>query len=172
MRWYDPLDHAYYVGDERWPSVTQVLRPLIDDQWFTAASRERGTIVHGHAATLLQGGAVSCAEYAGYVEAAAAFVGRTTFRAVDVECAAWADDWRVAGRVDAYGDADGIRVVVDFKTGGKSAWHALQVAAYARMKGASEAWLVYLKANGRHKVWKLAGPDLATATRTFVSMLS
>ena len=37
------------------PSVSDVLAPYIDKQWFTDASRERGDIVHSAVASYLLG---------------------------------------------------------------------------------------------------------------------
>jgi hypothetical protein len=45
---FDPSDHAYYLGSERVPSITDILKAekLIDLDWLTQEGRDRGSVVH------------------------------------------------------------------------------------------------------------------------------
>jgi hypothetical protein len=45
---FDKENHVYTLGSQRLPSVTEILKGagLVDDQWFTEASRWRGSAVH------------------------------------------------------------------------------------------------------------------------------
>uniref|UniRef100_A0A6H1ZP56 PD-(D/E)XK nuclease superfamily protein n=1 Tax=viral metagenome TaxID=1070528 RepID=A0A6H1ZP56_9ZZZZ len=44
-----------YVNDTGFASVTEILRPFIDDRWFSDEAAERGSAIHSAAAAFLQG---------------------------------------------------------------------------------------------------------------------
>jgi len=44
-----------YTNETGYPSVTTILRPYLDTEWFTQEAAERGTAVHGATAAYLRG---------------------------------------------------------------------------------------------------------------------
>lgn len=43
---FDPSTHIYRLGDKVVPSVTRIIEPLMDTEWYTDEGAKRGTMVH------------------------------------------------------------------------------------------------------------------------------
>ena len=162
---YDERDHAYFLGDAQLPSVTQLLKlaGLVDDTWFTPESRDRGTLVHDLTRDHDLGAlvAVDVPEHVrGYVKAyqAAALALKPTYYAIEEPD--YHPQYLFAGRPDRIGKVFGLQSVMELKSGGKAAHHAVQTALQAILVGwryglPAERWqrlCVYLTREGRYRV--------------------
>lgn len=149
---FDPVAHAYYVGDRPLPSITQVLAatapPSNGCTFYTEAHAERGTRIHAATASRDLG--------AGWgdrlletdlprVWAYDAFLQAHRPRYTTIEQPAWSRLYLYAGTPDRAGTwPDGRAFVLDLKTGGSLPDHALQTAAQVLLQpGKPEAWLRY-----------------------------
>lgn len=120
-------------------SVTQLLKAagIIDDRFFSAEARDRGSAVHE-----------LCERYANgerydnigrelasleYVNAFASWQHDSKAYALRTESIIHGEHngKRYAGRCDGLFEIRGQRVLVDFKTGAPVEWHSYQLAAYA-----------------------------------------
>lgn len=162
---YDEATHTYRDAYGVIPSITQLLAlsGWVDDRWYTVASRERGSAVHGLTAQV-DLGAVSADEVdgalRGYILAHVAAMQAIQADLEHVEIAAVHPTIRLAGRPDRVGRFWGQRGVLDEKSGAAHKSHKIQTALQAIL---AEPTLgvppehqirltVYLKANGRYAV--------------------
>lgn len=143
---FEPVAHEYRLDGQVLPSVTGVLRAsgLINFDGIPAgileAAQRRGTTVHAaihyfNEHDLDVGQFVAdFPDYAGYLQAWIAFCSQRRFEAVLCERRLASPRHRVAGTADAFGLLDGVRCLVDFKTGNPDDVAAdLQTGAYLGM---------------------------------------
>lgn len=133
-------------------SVTQVLTLAgrIDKTWFSPEAAARGQAVHSLTEAMDRGESLNVPEGLwGYVEAYQMFLAivRPTYEATELEVQADC----LAGRIDRVcSNLFGTRAILDFKTGGRSAWHGQQLAAYNALHPTGARWACYLGANGKY----------------------
>ena len=154
-------DHAYYFRGTRIVSVTQAISAagLIDSEWFTEYSRERGRAVH-LATQFDDEGDLDPASLspviAPYFEAHRRFKRETGFVPQMIESRFCRVDQGYAGTFDRFGLMGGKRkAIVDYKTGPIAPWTRLQLAAYcASLPGAAgfERYAVRLCDDGTYKM--------------------
>lgn len=130
--------HTYRLGGMVIPSVTQALggAGLIDTRWYTPEACQLGTYVH-EATELYDMGVLDVDALdpvvAGYLGAWRRFRGNTGCEILDIERRECSQLHLFAGTVDRVLTIDGVRFVIDIKTGQPEPWHRLQTAAYAMM---------------------------------------
>lgn len=136
---FDGETHQYRLGQQRLPSVTQVIAStgLIHSEWFSEAAAWRGSVVHRCCELddlgLLREESVDPGA-AEYLTGWRSFKKAVGFTATMVEAPLHHWALRYAGTPDRIGILrDGSRVVIDIKTGVAAAWHGLQLAAYAHL---------------------------------------
>jgi len=119
-------EHIYRFGGKRQPGVSEVLTGLgiVEENYFTEFSRDRGTAVHTAVEFHLTGGldwGSLDPRIRGYVEAACAFLKDAGIEAgpgTIVERPLFHPVYRYCGTPDLVCHAFGHRTVVDWKTGG------------------------------------------------------
>jgi hypothetical protein len=133
---FDEGDHAYYLGDVRVPSITQMLNANgdINAVYFTEEARIRGSAVHALVASHALG-ALGRDEYEGpyrgyYLAAVDALaILRPKIHAVEEPNIHRAH--RYGGRIDLDWELFGARGPCELKTGAKEKWHGTQTALQA-----------------------------------------
>jgi hypothetical protein len=153
------------------PSVTQVLGAvaLIEDEWFSEQSRERGRFVHKAIFYEEREGLDDASldpRLEGYVRAYRAFVRDVRPGPCLLIETPLADPvLGYAGTPDQLRPINDRLAVVDHKSGGEAAWHPLQTAAYAYLMrehatiwpaGAAvpvlDRYALYLHSNGQYRL--------------------
>ncbi|MDD2858876.1 MAG: PD-(D/E)XK nuclease family protein [Candidatus Nanopelagicales bacterium] len=136
-RTFDPATHTYRVDGVRLPSVTQIMRAtgIIDDRWFDAWSRDRGSAVH-LACELADHGTLDEASVdpriRGYVTAWERFLSETRATVAEIEFRHSSAALGYAGTIDRVLSLHGDRpAIVDLKTGAPGRAAGIQTAAYA-----------------------------------------
>ena len=155
----DPVLHEYRDGETVIPSVTQILKNagMIDDRFFTAEAREKGSAVHKLAQRYANGERrddlgreLSSLEY---VNALAAWFRERRPYAIATEqmIEGNLDGHRYAGTFDLLAEVDGKRWLIDYKTGAGLKWHPAQIAAYALAVNPDRCMMLHLRADGTYK---------------------
>ncbi len=162
---FDPVEHAYYLGDRRVPSITQLLKAAgkIDATWYTPEAAARGTAVHALCAAHALG-SLSVEEYEGplrpYLLAYDAAVGILKPSVTHVELPVIHRGHGFGGRIDLGCILFGRRGLVEIKTGAWAAWHGVQLALQAELlsqdigvpaKALARRGL-YLRPDGKYRV--------------------
>ena len=127
-----------YVNATPFPSVTQVLRPWIDTQWFTPESRDRGSAVHNELAEYLNGRpAFLCdllPEWRGYFDSGRRWIDAHVIEVLLAETRLSDPQWRFCGQPDLICKTKlHSSILLDWKTGAKARWHRLQIAGYRHL---------------------------------------
>ena len=129
---YDDERHEYSDNGKVIPSVTQILYPSPSGPWFNKESSDRGHTAHE-----------LCAAYARdpsagfpvepYVDAFAlwCFKRNPKWLAIEEMIDAKVDGFRFAGRYDGLALIDGIRTLIDWKTGVKAKTFRAQLGGSA-----------------------------------------
>ena len=103
------------------PSVSDVLAPYIDKQWFTDESRTRGDIVHSAVASYLLGlfSPPVAPEYQGYVTSMKRWIDEMVVEVVLVEKRLVDERLKYCGKPDLIAALKGrdFNTLIDFKTG-------------------------------------------------------
>jgi len=129
-------DHCYTYDGRQFVSVTQALTMtgFIDSKWFTQESRDRGTYVH-EATVMIDEGTLNWdalhPDLVPYCRAYEWLIGIAGFKVLASEMRVAHPQYLYAGTLDRIGELNGKLVLIDIKSGGVSAWAALQTAAYA-----------------------------------------
>lgn len=134
---FEENGHTYSLNGRPIPSVTAILRDvgMIEDRWFSESAAARGTYIHKLAEALFEDDLdeeLVPPEFRGYLDSLKR--GRDLLsieKVFGVEMRVHnAVEW-FAGTVDlAALDRSGDRLIVDWKSGGRSRWHRLQTWAY------------------------------------------
>ena len=122
------------------PSVTQILKPHLDTQWFTADCRARGSAVHTACYAELMGvyAVPLPADWQLYVESFKRWLDAVKPTVIMAEKRLVDNEAGYCGQLDFYGEIHGRtgRGVIDIKTAQqKHKWHRLQGAAYRGLVG-------------------------------------
>lgn len=135
---FEPLEHVYTLDGRKLPSVTHILSKLglIEEEWFTEESRNRGTAVH-EAIHYLNEDDLDWSsirpDYLGYIEAYERFCKESGFEPLGAEWLLAHKKLHYAGALDAFGLMVGEKLVIDYKTGGPAPWHCFQGAGYIEL---------------------------------------
>lgn len=180
---FAPGPHEYLDDGIIIPSVTQILKKagVIDDRWYDAESRERGSAVHELCERYAEGyridGVARPLDSLEYVNAFAAWYEDRKPYAMMTECTigGMVNGRRYAGRFDMLAIIDGKRWLIDYKTGGSAKWHAAQIAAYSmgRISGDGDTInpdrcaILYLRADGKYRFDTIGGARLLDGIRQF-----
>lgn len=184
---FDPDLHEYREDDGTpIPSVTQVLKAagVIDDRWYTAEARDKGSAVHKLCERYAQGERQDKHGRAladlPYVNAFARWVADYCVWAIATECRVYhkVNGKPYAGTFDLLAEIGRRGVLVDIKTGAPAKWHAVQLAAYAMARPADKAGKVkdrfinpdriavlYLRADGEYRYCPIPGSRFVEAIR-------
>lgn len=130
-------DHRYTVDGHPVPGVTQILSGLnlVDDQWFTEQSRQRGTAVHAAVHYWIQDDLkweTLDPRIEGYVRAAIRFLedARADPKQLRTEVRVFNSVLGYCGTTDVLGVVFGDDAVTDWKSGALGKATGLQTAAY------------------------------------------
>lgn len=151
---FDPDTHTYTIGDERLPSVTQVIDRvgLIPSSQKNSDAAHRGKMVHLAARYLFEhrlDWSSVASPIAGYVCSLDKWISATGFSARECEGRGWHRVHRYAGQWDVVGKMEYGEVLIDIKTGAPAKWHGLQTAAYVEITGrALKRGSLYLQQDG------------------------
>ena len=163
-------DHTYWLGEQRLPSVTEILDGLGFISPFSK-NEERahvGRLVHQMLA-LYEAGEL---DEDNLDPQLAVYLGRwkkMRHHAIPqhIEQPMYHADYGFAGTPDLVATTGKVILIVDFKTGGTTAWHGLQIGGYALLSGASQGILAYVGDPPR-----LINVDLAREKRTFLACVT
>jgi hypothetical protein len=158
---FDKESHVYTLGDQRLPSVTEILKGagVVDDQWWTEAGRWRGSQVHlacwyDDQNDLNESGLDD--RLRGYVDAYRKFRGETGFSPTAIEQPLYKDLLGYAGTPDRVGVlGDGRNCVPDLKSGAQSKVTRYQTAGYVGCLASPRKYVrmeVRLKDNGKYSL--------------------
>ena len=123
---------------DEYPSVTTILKPYIDTQWFKEEHQIRGTIVHAASLSYLQGlwHPPLKPEYQGYFDSWKRWADNMIVKVVMVETRLYDHDWKLKGKPDlaAILKGDTMASLTDLKTSQaeQKSWK-LQIAAYRHL---------------------------------------
>lgn len=163
---FDAGRHEYFIGDQRIPSATQLLEMggLVNgSQYFTEASRRRGTAVHALAADYDLGvldlprlESPHRGYVLGYIAACEAL--KPSWQSI--ELADVHPGYRYGVRTDRIGTVFGRRTVCEIKSAAKAKHHAVQTALQALADSVRsqvppalvQRLTVYVKNTGRFSV--------------------
>lgn len=158
--------HIYNIIDDNdnktpVPSVTTILKAagLYNENFFTEASRTRGTYVHKAILYYLQDDLVEETipdEYRGYIEAFKRFMAEADCKPHLEMCEVplFSEVWRFGGMPDIPCVFNGAESIIDVKSGAKSDTTGVQLAAYALLHPipSVKRYGLYLKANGKYRL--------------------
>jgi len=135
-----------YSNTTGFPSVTEVLQPWINNQWFTPDACARGSAVHRALAEYLQGKPAFLitmpADWCGYFDSGRRWIDAHVTEALVVEQRLVDERWRFCGQLDLVckfkdiATADWL-ALIDWKTGPPALWHRLQIAGYRHLAKAN-----------------------------------
>jgi len=189
---FDPGSHEYREDDGTpIPSVTQILKAagVIDDRWYTAESRDKGTAAHRLCERYAEGDREGkrgiFLRALPYVNAFANWVDSCYPWAIATECRIYhkLNGKAYAGTFDLLAEIQGKRTLIDIKTGAPAKWHAIQLAAYAmahltgnpfiegKPVNPDKCAVLYLRADGSYKYDPIPGARLVEAIREFKEYL-
>ncbi len=151
-------DHTYWLNGNRVPNVTTILGNvgLVDDEWFTEESCERGNYIH--AASIFVDDddldwKIVPDDYFNYLLAYKKFLKEVKPEWEASEEIVFNATYNYVGTLDRRGPVFGRKAIVDLKSGGKLPWHRLQVAAYAAcFDEPHDRYSLYLRRNGSYKL--------------------
>jgi predicted RecB family endonuclease len=171
---FDPVEHKYTDEHGELPSVTTILKAMghIKTGFYAPGAAEFGTRVH-EATELIDTLGLTPLEFPEELyqrlRAWESFLETSKAKVVEVEKKVMHSLYRYAGGVDRIATIDGIRYVLDIKSGGPAAWHQYQVAAYAMAvedmtaEPIKAAGIVYLKDTGKFRFGPIIGETLDAA---------
>lgn len=170
--------HIYMMDGQRLPSVSDLCRFISREvykdapPWRMEAAAAKGTAVHKATEALdAHGTAEIDGDYRGYLEAYAAFLRDHEVRWELTEHPDYHPDLMYAGTIDRYGEVDGRRLLVDFKTTAATyipLWTAslnlYRMMLEARGRVVDGLGIVHLKKDGKYKlIMPEIGDELPTA---------
>lgn len=158
---YNNETHEYFLGSRKLPGVTDVLKSagIIDDTWYTEVGCSRGKEVH-ELTDRFDYEMVELSDvpedYLGFLQGYARFKSDLGDRLVILESEkpTHHPTFLYAGTPDRVVSIDGFNFLIDIKTGAKSKWHKMQLAAYLAMLklryNIYGAYILTLKKNGKY----------------------
>jgi len=164
----------------RYRSVTEILKDAgeIDDRWFTAEARERGSAVHALCQRYANGERVDDLgrplESLECVNGLAAWFRDRKVYAIATEqmIEGCVNGHHYAGTFDLLAEIGGKRVLVDYKTGAGMKWHPAQIAAYALAVNPDRCLMLHLRADGTYKEAFIQGRGLLDGLGDFKEALN
>jgi len=190
---FNPAAHEYTEDDGTpIPSVTQIIKAAgkIDDRFYNADARDRGSAVHSFCERYADGVRVSkggfSLDHYEYVNSFAAWMSDYGVFTLSTECQVYhkINGKAYAGTYDILADVNGKTVLIDIKTGGRMKWHAVQLAAYAMaypvVNGIVKAYpvnpdalaVLYLQSGGKYRYEKIPGSRMVEGIREFKGYLN
>lgn len=161
MLTFDEAAHAYRWNGQLVPSVTQIIRPLIDLSGIAPAILENkrwiGTAVH-RATELIDEGMLDPAsiapEIAGYLVAYREFLAAVKPQWLFTEQRVYSKDFRFAGTYDRQGEIHGHAAMLDIKTGPSDPAIGVQLAAYEKAEPVKylRRYALHLEPDGRYQL--------------------
>lgn len=169
-------EHWYQIGENAYPSVTQVLQIIAKgygfDEWLKSVSfnaehisrkaMESGSRVHNAIEKMIKGNPITCetGEYEWrewkMIQEFIEWYNGLDVQPLHVENIVYSDELKCAGTVDLVCKIGDKTYLLDYKTGGEYSSHAKQVSAYRYMAEQNgikidECGIVYLGASVRTK---------------------
>ena len=139
-----------------YPSVTEILSPYIDKDWFTDESRDRGTAVHAAISAHLQGVWVKplAPDHQPYFDSARRWIDLAVDMVIMVETRLEDPRMGFCGKPDLVCTlkGDDRLALADFKTAQATApWWKIQLDAYKHLYGTATKKFIYRKMSVRTK---------------------
>jgi hypothetical protein len=131
---FEPASHTYKLNGRWLVSVTQVIKPLIDSQWFGKDAGWNGRCKH-KMHELEELGALDedllDKDILPALQAWRRFKEKMEWSTLAVELKLAHEKFQYAGTIDNFGILDGLPTILDIKTGSsRHSWWALQLAGY------------------------------------------
>jgi hypothetical protein len=143
---YEPKSHRYFLDGVRIPGITSVLTRagILDTRWYTEEGCRRGTAVHMALQFAAEGDLNPASVHPSlvpYLDAFERFRVETGWEPTErPELAVYSETLRYATQIDGIGTMRGELWVLNWKTGAKQPWWAVQSAGEA---------LAYVESTGR-----------------------
>ena len=149
--------HAYTLGRQRLESVSDVLldNGLVDPQYFTRLSRERGRAVHAGIHYALLGRldwATLHPELHGWVRSGLRLIETLKVRVLEMETPHFHPTWLYAGTLDVLFEHQGGEVIADYKSGAMPPTTKFSLWAYDHLQPVRQPrrhWGIKLHEDGR-----------------------
>jgi hypothetical protein len=164
---YDGATHTYSDNGVIIPSVTQILYPAPSGPWFTKESSDRGHEAHALCAAYARDPTYFPAEK--YVDAFAlwCFKWNPQWLAIEEMIDGKVDGFRFSGRFDGLAMIEGLRTLIDWKTGVRSAKFRAQLGGYSLVAKPARACLLYLRDDMTWKEQWLPSSQLVQGIQEF-----
>lgn len=169
-----------YSNKTGFPSVTQIISPFIDKEWFTDESRERGSAVHAACASYAMGLFVVGLpdEWNGYFESFQKWFNLIEPNPIVVETRYVDKKLGYCGQMDLVFESNE-RILLDIKTAQQQQkWWILQSSAYKhlfevnRTERIDSCGCLRLRQDGRMPTFDQHPKDTRPAFNTFLSLLN
>jgi hypothetical protein len=139
---FDPENHIYRADGRMVHSVTQIGQGFrfndeavfLDARWYKPSGRDRGTDVHT-AIEMINKKMVSVDDFAGsdregFIRSYGTFLAATGFTPLLTEVLGYHRTLGYCGTIDCVGMIGDKLYLIDLKSGGRSKWYGVQLAAY------------------------------------------
>ena len=175
-------DHSYWLGDRRLPNVTTILESvgMADHRFSNEDAMLRGTYVH-KATEMIDRGTLDWTTLdpilLPYCEAYQKFLATVNMETILLsERPMYHPQYLYAGTLDRVATINGVRSVVDIKSGSPHPATAVQIAAYRELAKESEGipflkgYSLHLRDDGTYRFDEI--PDLSRNLQIFLAALS
>ena len=178
---FNEEDHSYWIGEQRIPSVTGILRDagLLNYHGSSDYHMERGTFVH-RATEMIDKGTLDWDSLDDtlrpYCEAYQKFIDDVKPKIILSEKPMYHPQFMYAGTLDRMVKMNGLTSLIDIKSGSPHPATALQISAYAELIGINEnvyvskASVLYLRDDGMYRLDEIK--DLKRNLQIFLASLT
>ena len=174
---YDAVGHRYLLDGMEIPGVTRVIGDVLmgGKQWADEAAMWRGSVVHS-CCELDDRGTLDWATVdpaaRGFLDAWCRFKDEMRVEFEKIEMPEISHKHRYAGRPDRAAVLNGMRMVLDIKSGGVGVATGIQLAAYCELTATMERAAVRLEASGRYTLTQYSVRDLRRDHSIFLNALA
>jgi len=172
-------DHTYWKGEIRIASVSEILKANRAKDFYQGTTAcDKGSRVHAatEAMDTLELSPLDFEDDSDmypYLRAWEQFQAETKVRILRVEHQVYHEALAYAGTMDRLVEINGVRTVIDIKTGVKAPWHREQTAAYALawqsmgFDAVTQGIACYLAKTGKYKIDVYSGDEFEDSKNLF-----